>query len=230
MVHYNRIPRNNTSNAAYDSSNCLHDLTTDYYLWYISDKTKQRPFLGSISKLLDTSNHSNYTKNRDILRDKDGRPPIWEDNSLEYASQRRMKVHPSTPQLNCRLLHDKHVHGSNVTKWKLPSPLFSPLCPKCNLPDSQQHWITECQHHSQRQIRKDLDNDLETYCNKFKEEQAPLRRFALHMVSLALIPGNTHLWLGNWNTANINLLLNHPTPHKYHCQVTKIIQAITNDL
>ena len=48
------------------------------------------------------------------------------------------------------------------------------------------------------------------------------------MASLAFIPGNTHLWLGNWNTANINLLLNHPTPPKFHYQVTKVIKTIAD--
>ena len=199
--HHNKIPNKNSILSHhpdhYDCTNCLQELATEYNLWYITDKQANLPFLGSISKRLETLNHSNYTTHRDFLRGKDGRPPIWTDNSHEFAGQRWKYTYPKTPQLNCRLLYDKHVHGGNITKWKLPPPLFSPLCPKCNLLDSQQHWITECQHHTQRQIRTDLENDLEMYNNQFKNEQTPLKSFASYMASLAFIPGNTHLWLGN---------------------------------
>jgi len=131
-TQYSSIPtrnevRTSSADTTIDCSTILHDLATHYNLWYLTDTNTNQPFIGSISGRIETLNHNTYTSNRDLLRGKDGRPPMWASNSLAFAGQRWKKIHPSTPQLNCRLICDKHVHGGNVTKWKLSPPLFPPF-------------------------------------------------------------------------------------------------------
>ena len=128
------------ANFTNDASNALQELSTSTKLWYLRRVDTGQPYLGSIMEAQHNLALRDYTATRDSYRRAAGSADRWSDNTLTFAGRSWRRTSPLTPQLNCRLLFDKHVHGGNVRKWKLKTP-FSEYCPICQQPDSQTHWM-----------------------------------------------------------------------------------------
>ena len=129
--------------------------------------------------------------------------------------------------MNCRILFDKHVHGGNVRKWKLKAP-FSELCPICNLPDSQTHWLRECTGPRQVTTRNLLHDSLQVYYCSLGQDRPGAKRLAQLMASHIINSGNPQLWMGNWNTQSITLLKSLNLPPNERERVGPVIRAITD--
>jgi len=132
-----------------------------------------------------------------------------------------------TPQLNCRIIFDKHVHGGNVDKWKLKPP-FSRLCPICQQPDSQTHWLRDCPGFHQVAMRHTLQDKLQDYYRSLGPDRRAARQFAQLMASHILTSGNPLLWLGIWNTQSIYVLKSFDLPSDEQGRVGPIIRAVTD--
>ena len=133
-----------------------------------------------------------YTVTRDQYRRAAGAADRWSDNTIPFAGRSWRRVSPITTQLNCRILFDKHVHGGNVRKWKLKPP-FSELCPICQQPDSQTHWLRDCIGPNQVAIRQSLMDAMQTYYVSLGPDRRAARQLAQLMASHILTSGNSLL-------------------------------------
>ena len=143
-----------------DAANAVRDLSAVTHLWYLRNSITGQPYLGGLTDTQDSATLASYTKRRDQYRQAAGAPDRWSDNTLPFAGRSWRRVSPLTPQLNCRILFDKHVHGGNVKKWKLKAP-FSEECPICQQPDSQTHWLRDCTGFHQVALRHTLQDKLQ---------------------------------------------------------------------
>jgi hypothetical protein len=114
-----------------------------------------------------------------------------------------------------------------VRKWKLKPP-FSEMCPICQQPDSQTHWLRDCTGINQTILRNSLHDRIQTYYNSLGPERPAARAFAQLMTSHIITSGNPLLWLGNWNTQAITLLKSHHLPASEAGRVGPIIRAVTD--
>ena len=94
-----------------DASKALSDLSIATRLWFLRSATTGQPYLGGLIDTQDKALLARYTTRRDQYRRAAGEMDRWTDNTIPLR-----RVSPQTPQLNCRILFDKHVHGENVKK------------------------------------------------------------------------------------------------------------------
>ena len=166
-------------NADYinDASKALSDLSIATRLWFLRSATTGQPYLGGLIDTQDKALLARYTTRRDQYRRAAGERDRWSDNTIPFAGRSWRRVSPHTPQLNCRILFDKHVHGGNVKKWNLKAP-FSDLCPVCQKSDSQTHWLRDCTGFHQVAMRNTLQDKLQSYYTSLGPERRAARTFA----------------------------------------------------
>jgi hypothetical protein len=99
-----------------DASQALSNLSMETQLWFLRNADTGKPFLGALTESQDRLNLIRYTTTRDQYRREAGSADRWPDNTIPFAGRSWRRVSPTTPQLNCRILFDKHVHGGNVRK------------------------------------------------------------------------------------------------------------------
>ena len=129
----------------------LEDLLKLYPSWQLIDKDDHIS-LEPLRHILRRQTHWSYIARRDAYRIDRGDGMKWQHAHMGLVEDiwhlsrlpltKRAAVH--------RLLYDKGYHGGNWAKTMTPADIEEAVwigCGLCGEPDSQYHWIRQCEHH-----------------------------------------------------------------------------------
>ena len=227
--HADRIAKNNVLSFSAHHIDWpiqpLEDLVKLHPSWHWIDKDDHLA-LESLRHILRRQTHWSYMTQRDAYRIERGDGIKW-----QYAHMGMIADvwHPSNLSLSKRasvhrLVYDKGHHGGNRAKITTPAELEEAAwvgCGLCGQPDSQHHWIRQCEHHLVRSHRlQALDEAMEALLSlKFSKGQHQTKQDCFNILSEILEeaetePGGEQLWLGIIPThiiANLSTRI-HPAP------------------
>ena len=134
--------------------------------WYIGDKCGHPVSPQGVYKIIHKNLHKQYLRERDEYRKERGAAPIWEfDSSMSHSAQvyELRRAPPNIVSTKVRTIYDKGYHGGNraknttLTEEQLEE---TRQCRLCNNPDSQNHWLHECDHGPLRTLRLNILGEL----------------------------------------------------------------------
>ena len=227
--HADRISKNNPHSFSEHHVDWpiqpLEDLVKLYPSWQWIDKDDHIS-LEPLRHILRRQTHWSYIARRDAYRIDRGDGMKWQHAHMGLVEDiwhlsrlpltKRAAVH--------RLLYDKGHHGGNRAKTMTPADIEEAVwigCGLCGEPDSQHHWIRQCEHHLISPLRlQALDSATEALQQLlFTKGQYQTRRDCFNICSEILHaaevdPGGEQLWLGIIPTDLISDLSSriHPGP------------------
>ena len=165
--------------------------------------------LDPLPKAIQSHIHLQYMKDRDKYRAARQKPIKWQYAKVGLIDPlwKPTKSSLKKKAYGHRLLYDKGWHGGNRSKSKPPATHTEEewaACGLCNMPDSQHHWIRECEHPATAAVRaiamqkvEDILLELRQPTHKKTKVDPDLLNIAetLHQFACSAVHGE-HLWLG----------------------------------
>ena len=183
--------------------------------WYIGDNTGFPVLPLGVSAAIHTNLHKQYLVERDAYRIARGDLPKWEkDSSMPHsASVYGLKqAHSNSLPTKIRIIYDKGYHGGNRAKNTSITPAereIARTCRLCQKPDSQDHWLQECDFGPLRRLRNDIMTSLNQQLLAYRDKSALHRQLSIgfkHVLMTTQAPAR--IWTGNWSSEQIDLLTN----------------------
>ena len=165
--------------------------------------------LESLPKTLQKHIHLQYMRDRDDYRAKREQPIKWQYAKVGLINDlwKPEKSSLKKKAYGHRLIYDKGWHGGNRAKANAPEGQTVEewtACGLCQKPDSQHHWIRECQHPATLLVRTtaeakvlDILSELRNPTIKYVKKDPDLLKMSetLHDFASTAVHGE-HLWLG----------------------------------
>ena len=145
----------------------LEEIVKRYSPWHWIS-TEKHILLEPILDILQRREHQQYLQNRDAIRINRGEGFKWHSAHYGLIADVWQLSGLSLRQratLN-RLLYDKGWHGGNRAKAKCPDQHTQEEwigCDDCGQPDSQHHWIRDCDHKASKQLRNSTLSEAHDY-------------------------------------------------------------------
>ena len=174
--------------------------------WYIGDNTGFPVLPLGVSATIHTELHKQYLVEWDAYRIARGDLPKWEkDSSMPHsASVYGLKqTHSNSLSTKIRIIYDKGYHGGNRAKntsITLAEREIARTCRLCQKPDSQDHWLQECDFGPLRRLRNDIMTSLNQQLLAFRDKSALHRQLSIgfkHVLMTTQDPAR--IWTGNWS-------------------------------
>ena len=126
------------------------------------------------------------------------------------------KASSSAASTIIRLIYDKGYHGGNRAKNKSLSPEDrdqTRRCLLCQKPETQNHWLHECNHGPLRTLRGEVFAELNRQLLLYREKSSLHRQLGTgfkHILMSTAEPAR--IWTGNWSSQQIGQLTNLVNP------------------
>jgi hypothetical protein len=174
--------------------------------------------LEPMQQLIQTKILEVYLIDRDIFRVGRGLEEKWQDVHLGFIEDvwNTKKLKMGKMATVNRLIWDRGWHGGNRAKTICPAETTKEewiSCGECGKPDSQNHWIRECQAEHIKTVRASTKDQVHEQLEKilFSKGRKSVRR-EIHSVCTELVDeayygeGGEQLWVGILPSRTVNII------------------------
>ena len=157
--------------------------------------------------------HKQYLSERDVYRTKRGVSAIWEHDGSMYHSAAVYEVKKASPNtiLACiSVIYDKGNHDGNRAKNESLSTEereSTRTCLLCRLPDSQDHWLHECNCGPMHVLRMIIFAYINRTLLLYLDKTALHRQLGTAFKHILMSTSSpVRIWTGIWSLSQIELL------------------------
>ena len=181
--------------------------------WFIGGRTGSPVPPKGVNAIIQATLHRQYLQERDAFREARGESPVWQlDSSMAHAALMYglRKAPSNSASTIIRLIYDKGYHGGNRAKNKSLSTSDreqTRKCCLCQMPESQNHWLHECNHGPLRTLRASVFADLNRHLLVYREKSSLHRQLGTGFKHILMSTSEpARIWTGNWSLQQIQLL------------------------